>query len=405
MKKLYILLIISIVSTTLLQSQEISRYEPEEYKEGPNSGHFNYIELKFHAGSHPNTSKYIEELLAAGYKALEIRVGTQGTGRKPWQRVHNYPQYGVGFFLANLGPNQLDTIVGTPSGIFGYIGIPWIRKNRFRLNTDLSAGLSYDFEPYDAETNPYNDVIGSWMNVYFNLNLVAYWQISERLDISLGWALSHFSNGRWRTPNKGMNLMGYNVGLAYNFNPFRGYERFKDPEAELPVRPEFIREPIPALEKYSEIRVMGSVGTSTTSGDPAVNEAGPRYFNSSWYGEFSRRFWWRGNYTAGLDFFFDGSLVEGYNKPHDQVSFFEKTTYGAHIGHDLLIERFTLITQIGFYIYKETEERGSYYIRAGGRMALNDRWNIHVCLKTMNGGIADWIEWGVSRNFRLKKKG
>lgn len=384
------------------RTQERSTFRPDQYKPDKSSNYFSYFELKYHAGSHPNTSKYIQELLEQGYKALEFRVGLQSTGRQNWQRAHNYPQYGVGFFLGQLGNTEVDSTVGTPSGLFGYVGIPWWRKGIFRFQTDLSVGVSYDFEPYDAESNPYNDVIGSWMNVYFNLNIIGYFKLSNRLDLGIGWDVTHFSNGRWRTPNKGINLMGLNVGLSYNFNPITPYKRYKDPNADGYERPEFNRDPLPPVEKFSEINFMGSIGTSTLQGDSA-NEAGPRYFNSSWLVEYSRKFWRRGKYNVGLDFFYDGSLAAGYDKPESEVSFLERTSYAAHVGHDFLIERFSLVTQVGFYVYKKSEERGSWFIRAGGKVSISDQWSAHVCLKTMNGGIADWIEWGMVYSLRLNK--
>lgn len=398
-----ILLSLLFLSNPFLTAQEISHFEPEQFKNDATSGHYHYWEVKLHSGSHPNTSKYIEELLSAGYRAVEVRVGTQSSGRQLWQQVHDLPQYGVGFYLANLGENQLDTIVGTPSGLFGYIGLPIYRKGKFRFNTDLSAGVSYDFRPYDAETNPYNDVIGSWMNVYFNVNFVGYWQISERTDLSFGFDATHFSNGRTRTPNKGMNLMGVNIGMAYNFSPMNTFNKKPGTDNKYPIRAPFNRRTLPTLDKYSEINFFGTIGTSTTSGNPAINEAGPRYFNSSWGVDFARRFWWRGKYVIGTDIFYDGSLVEGYEKPHSEVTGIEKMSFGIHVGHDMLFERITLVTQMGWYVYKKSSERGSWYIRAGGKIALNEKWSAHVALKTMNGGIADWIEWGMVYSLRLKK--
>ncbi|MCD4698338.1 MAG: hypothetical protein K8S16_19090, partial [Bacteroidales bacterium] len=113
----FVLLSILLWGSEMLNAQEISHFTPNQFKEDASSGHYHYWEVKLHSGSHPNTSKYIEELLAGGYRAVEVRIGTQSTGRQVWQRAHNYPQYGVGFYLANLGPNQLDTIVGYTFGI------------------------------------------------------------------------------------------------------------------------------------------------------------------------------------------------------------------------------------------------------------------------------------------------
>jgi len=407
MKKIritFILALSSFLFTAHTFAQEISHFTTDQYKGGRSGGQYHYLEIKYHQGSHPNSSKYIQELLEGGYKAIELSVGTQSTGRQDWQRMHACPQYGLGFYLGDLGNSQADSIVGTPSGIFGYVGIPIWRIRKFMFMTDLAAGLSYDFNPYDAETNPYNDVIGSWMNVYFNINFNARWQVSDRIDLSIGYDLTHFSNGRWRTPNKGINLMGANFGIAYNFSPLNNYRKFVGDTAYYPIRPELIYEPAPKWEKYSEITIFGTIGTSTNSG-PVENEAGPRFFNSSWGAEYARCFWNRGKVVLGTDIFYDGSLIDGYDKPHSEVTMLERMSFAAHVGHDFLIERITFMTQFGYYLYKESSERGSWFLRAGGRIALNDRWKVHICLKTMNGGIADWVEWGMAYSIRLNKKG
>jgi hypothetical protein len=41
-------------------------------------------------------------------------------------------------------------------------------------------------------------------------------------------------------------------------------------------------------------------------------------------------------------------------------------------------------------------------MRVGGKIGLTENLDAHIALKTRNGGIADWIEWGVS--YKLKTK-
>jgi len=38
-----------------------------------------------------------------------------------------------------------------------------------------------------------------------------------------------------------------------------------------------------------------------------------------------------------------------------------------------------------------------------GKIGITENLDAHVALKTRNGGIADWIEWGVSYKHRVKK--
>ena len=43
-------------------------------------------------------------------------------------------------------------------------------------------------------------------------------------------------------------------------------------------------------------------------------------------------------------------------------------------------------------------------MRAGGRIGLTDNLDAHIALKTRNGGIADWIEWGIAYKLKVGKK-
>ncbi len=99
---------------------------------------------------------------------------------------------------------------------------------------------------------------------------------------------------------------------------------------------------------------------------------------------------------TGFDFMYDASF-ENYHpdKIPSEVDFAGKFMLGYHLGFQYLIERFAFYYSLGWYLYKESPSRGSWYMRAGGRIGLTEKLDVHLALKTRNGGIADWIEWGL----------
>ena len=103
-----------------------------------------------------------------------------------WQQLHNYPYYGLGIFGGSLGESDVDSVVGSPSGVYFFYGEPIVRFGKFTLTADFGIGLSYDFNPYHVEDNPANDIIGSRVNLYFNGNLIMYYAVDDRLDLSVG---------------------------------------------------------------------------------------------------------------------------------------------------------------------------------------------------------------------------
>lgn len=59
---------------------------------------------------------------------------------------------------------------------------------------------------YDRETNPTNNLIGSHFNVYAQTRIGWQQNVKEQWSWGLGLSYSHFSNGRTRVPNLGINV-------------------------------------------------------------------------------------------------------------------------------------------------------------------------------------------------------
>ena len=412
MKKItYILSLFLAIST--ISAQEFSEFTPDQFDRDKNYGSFNYIHLRYEQGAHPSGTNYLQDIFAGGYRALNLRVGTQSTGRQDWQRLHKYPQYGLGVAMFDLGGLEAEEIIGTPSSLFFFFGAPLFRLGKFSTNIDTEIGLSYDFKPYDPEENPYQDVIGAKTNLHFNVSLMFYYELSDRIDLSLGTGLTHFSNGRMFTPQKGINLMGLSLGAAYHFNPIKNYTKLVDPDYQPAVRPEFITAEEPAFKRHHELQFMASIGTVQAEPGEAKDEfgesdttgqKGPRYGVSSISVDYAYQLGRKFKAVAGLDFFYDGSAEFLYDDILPQnTTFSDKAFYGWHLGFNYLIERFALIGNMGWYIHKPFEQRGGFYFRGGGRIGLTENLDAHIALKTRNGGIADWIEWGLAYKFKLSE--
>ncbi|WP_295935606.1 acyloxyacyl hydrolase [uncultured Alistipes sp.] len=108
--------------------------------------------------------------------------------------------------------------VGAPAVIYLFQGARIAQINpRASFNYEWNLGLSYGLEPFDDYSNPYNDMIGSKLNIYLHAGVYFNWMVAPRLDFRAGIAFSHFSSGNTHLPNKGMNILGLQLGLQYNF--------------------------------------------------------------------------------------------------------------------------------------------------------------------------------------------
>jgi len=109
--------------------------------------------------------------------------------------------------------------LGDPFGLYLFQGARIVQlAPRLSVNYEWNFGLSFGWKPYNMYTNEFNRVIGSRVNAYINADFYLDWMVSRRIDLMAGISLTHFSNGSTRLPNAGLNTIGLNFGLVYNFN-------------------------------------------------------------------------------------------------------------------------------------------------------------------------------------------
>ncbi len=411
MKKVVITFSIVILGFVAF-AQEFSKFTSDEFDRDKNYGFLNYIQISGYKGQHITGTDKTGTLFEQGFYGFGARFGTQATGREYWQRLHNYPKYGLGVSFFNLGNATVDSLIGMPTALYFFYSAPIARFGDFIFSTDLEVGLSTDFNPYDSETNNLQNYIGATTNLHFNMNFALNYTISERFDIGVGMVLMHFSNGRTFTPQRGLNLAGLDFSTSYYFNPVKNYTKSVDPDYRPPLRPNYIIAEFPAFKPYHEFQFFTSVGTVQAEPGEFKDEngeidttgaEGPRYTVSTWSVDYAYQFARRLKVLAGFDAFYDGSAEYLYeDKLPQETTFADKSFYGAHVGFHYLIERFAFIFHYGRYIYKPFEQRGKWYMRVGGKIGITENVDAHIALKTRNGGIADWIEWGVSYKLKVK---
>ena len=349
-----------------------------------------FFQLIYHQGVHWNRTEYLQEQMEGGFKAFEAKLGFQTLGGELWQQFNHYPKYGVGIHFADEIKGKADTTnLGNPFSAFMFYNIPMARFGRFSLNTSISAGLSYMNWVYDPLTNPYNDVIGSHVNLYFDLNLNMGIKLSERLDLTLGYGMTHYSNGRINLPQKGLNNWGWQVGMAYIFggpdDPFK--------------RAEFVEVEIPDFYPYEEVQLMLSVGV--TEWQPGKATEGVHYLTSSFTADYALQFSARSAVTLGFDVMYDASLSHDIHAFDPAlVTQIQKTYFGGHLGFQYTIDKLTLLFNAGTYFKHYSFDRSFYFARAGGRVRLSDHLAAHICVKSRNGIRSDYIEWGLAYSIR-----
>ncbi len=110
-------------------------------------------------------------------------------------------------------------VLGAPMSFYLFQGAHIARISpRWSFDYEWNFGLSAPWNQFDQNKNNVNWVIGSKVNAYINTSFFFNYMISPQLSAAAGLTLTHFSNGNTKFPNAGLNAIGANIGLTYNFN-------------------------------------------------------------------------------------------------------------------------------------------------------------------------------------------
>jgi hypothetical protein len=348
-----------------------------------------FVQVKAHVGKHLYTGNTFHEHLKEVSYASSIRFGWRTSGKKDWEKALNYPLYGVGVFGGRIGKEQY---FGNPIGTYGFFSIPILRRKRHNFNVELAPGVVFNLTPYHVENNPLNDAVGSPLLLFFNFQLGGDLILTQTLDFTYGIDYTHFSNGRVKTPNYGINIAGLNVGLRYNFNPIRKGIQLLDPDFEPTVRPTLDKSPKGPAPESHDINLYVAVG-------PVMYETseltGPEYTAWTTYLEYSRRYAHISSYSAGVDFLYDGSVEQDVLTKGNPYSKDDSFYIALHAGHAVYISKFSVEIQLGGYIYKPNNYKGDWYLRTALKYQFDNGLYVQIGLKTKDAGAADWAEFGV----------
>jgi len=327
-------------------------------------------------------------------QSADVRCGFFGYGRKKWQQLHHYPTYGLGISKFWFSPRK--NILGNPFTTYLFFNEPLIQVKRASLHYDFTIGLSYNWNGYDTYTNPEQKAIGSSVNVMVGIALQYEFRVSDRLDMMIGPSVNHFSNGRTRSPNRGLNLYGLQASARYKFKP----RHLKEGAIGKPFgRINYTFEPYqPMFEFYT----VGSAGIVTTFKD--IDNPGIYYWAASLSIDAARHYGYTGKYGLGLDWFYDGSLKEQFeeqyiNKVPSRLLFWP----GVHLSHEYMVHRWTFITQAGINL-KKTGDKGIWYGRIALRYDVSKSIFIRTGLRVYDTFISDFIECGLGYSIYVCKK-
>lgn len=325
----------------------------------------------------PASGSSSTELLIKGHvPAIEIDYLKRTSGVQSWNEAYHYPEKGIAFFYAWLqNPTQLGNMIG----IYPFINFHLQRSNREILYLRIGIGLGYLPVTFNRVTNYEDYLIGSHLNAMVNLRLTNHFYLSKNMRLEVGLGLTHCSNGTFKTPNLGINLVTINTGMSYALTPTKKYlaHHFADT----------------AKHKKYEHELFFAVGSREI--EPP---GGQRYMALTLNYSLYRRLNFKNKIGFGFDVFRNDANTALYKVQNGENAPFNPLQIGAKLCYEIVLGKITLPIEAGGYLYTQYNGNGYEYDRIGVRYYASRHLIANLTLKA-HAASADYIEWGFGYKF------
>jgi len=323
----------------------------------------NAIEVSlFHGNVIPHTSDLYH--LQGHPDGMMVSLLKQTHGKDEWHSAYNFPDYGVYFQYQNYNNNFL----GKCYGVGALYNFYFFNRH---LELKVSQGIGYATNPYDKENNNKNKAFGSTFlsNTNFGLQYKKELLI-DKLGIQAGVLFTHFSNGRTKTPNSGINTFLVNVGLNYDFS--NSSKRTIETAAVKKNYSEAIKYNFVLRSGYNESAIIGS-GLYP-------------FYHASFFVD--KRFNRKSALQIGTELFLTNSIkdyIKYMSNAYPEMNLDPNTDYkrvGLFTGYELFVNKISLEAQVGYYIYRPFKDDLIVYDRIGFKYHFNPKIYSSFSVKT-----------------------
>ena len=322
-----------------------------------------FIDVNMYSGNIERHNDNITHLIQGHPNGFIIGWNKRVSGEKIWHSQYNYPEFGASFVAQNFNNSML----GSSYGVYGHYNFYFLKR---RLMLRFAQGISYVTNPYDKLKNPKNIAFGSDLlsGTYLMLNYVRP-QIFGPIGVQAGAILLHLSNANIKAPNTSINSVTFNVGLTAALDSYKETKEIETFNEDINKKIRF------GLIFRTGVNQSDVVGTPqfpfyifSAFAEKRINPKslvmiGGEYFNSKFLKEY---------------IYYQSVAYPENNIAHD----LDYKRIGVYIGHELLFGRFSVQTQLGYYVYSPFDFEGRVYNRIGVKYYLSSKWFVSATLKS-----------------------
>ncbi len=341
------------------------------------SEYSSYFDINYFKGNIALHNNDILHLIQGHPEGVILSWNKKTYGFKEWEQRYNYPDYGVSFAYQNLK----NEVLGNNYSLYAHYNFYFFKRN---LMARVGQGIALTTNPYHKEENFRNIAFGSRLlsSTYVMLNYKKE-RIFNRFGLQGGVSFIHYSNANVKAPNTSINSMAINLGVTYSLD-----EEEPDYQYTLAEDDKKFTEPV----KYNFVFRAG------INESDIINSGQFAFYTFSAYAD--KRINRKSALQLGADVFFSQFLKEfiKYRSvafPEDNVSGDEDYKRVAlFVGHELFVNKTSLLTQLAYYVYYPFDFEGRTYVRVGLKRYFSDKWFAGLTLKS-HGAKAEAVELGV----------
>ncbi|WP_290696344.1 acyloxyacyl hydrolase [Lacinutrix sp.] len=334
------------------------------------------IDANYFYGNIAEHNSDISHLITGHPTGIILSYNKKTFGKNAWESRFNYPDYGASFIYQDSKNETL----GNNFGVYAHYNFYFFKRN---LMFRIGQGIAYNTNPYDKVENFRNNAFGTGLlsSTYVMLNYKKE-NIFKGFGFQTGLSLIHYSNANIKAPNSSINNVVFNIGVNYRFDNKQETEYIPSTE-----------------DKYFKENIKYNIAFRTGVNESDVIDTGQYVFYiASAYAD--KRLNRKSAIQVGTDVFFSNFLkthirYSSVAFPLDNVSGDEDyKRVGVFVGHELFINKTSLITQLGYYIYYPFDFEGRVYNRIGLKRYFGNKMYGALTLKS-HGAKAEAVEIGI----------
>lgn len=314
-------------------------------------------------------------LKQSNYQATTLRFAFNSDTHKLYSKIYNYPLYGIGIYSGTFH----NPSIGDPVAVYVFIKTAFVRKTNWNAFSEIGSGIAGNFNPYDKNLNPENELIGSSINMFGHLAVGAEYAVAKRFMLGATVGYKHFSNGFIKAPNFGINVIPITLNVRFNLSK---------------NKPPYLKETILPFLPHNRISIFYAPGSKNFG-------AGERNYFVSTFGVLCiRQINYKIGVGVGADIFYKSS---GKYKVEGEENELGKTlSSGMYVSVEwALTENFRINTGAGLYLLRhiENDEPYPFYERISARYTITKNIFTGIGIK-LNGNTSDYIEWTLGYTFK-----